>query len=389
MSKKPQLLFWICVLSTMAAIGAHIYLTNHHYEFKYGSAAAEGLCNINETFNCNKTTISQYSEVFGVPIAVFGGLVNFVLLCLLLGFRFPILKTETQIALTTPIKLFTLGIFLVSLVMGSISYFGLNTICPMCSATYLFSFISFVTAWLYFDKGLQISGLEFKLIPGLAIAILIFGFFFHHNNLRKFGGKEVQEFARLQLEEWRSYPTKEFTPVSPITMNASSSAKIKIVEFADFLCGHCAKAFPIIHNFAKSHPDVEFSFQAFPLDGECNSVIPRSTGIQCMLARVSHCANEQGKAWETQKWIFENQRDLLGKEAINKKLDESYVNLGLNKETLLACLDDEKTRTAIKAQADLGTQVGIRGTPALFINGKKVPSGFSIPLLERIYREVK
>lgn len=388
-TNKPQWLFWVATLSVLAAVGTHIYLINHHYDFKYGTTAAESLCNINETFNCNKTTVSQYSELFGVPIAVFGALVNFALLCLLLVFKFPVAKNETRKALTAPIKIITLGVFAISLIMGSISIFALSTICPMCSLAYALSLITFASSWAYFSGGLNFSSFTLKVLGATGLTVLAFGFFFHHNNLRKYGGKEAQEIAQLQLEQWRNAEVKNINPVSPLSMHPSPEAKVKMVEFADFLCGHCASAFPMIHSFAKAHPDIEFSFQAFPLDGECNKAISRTTGIQCMLARVSQCAGAQDKAWQTQEWLFKNQRDLLSQEAIKQKLKENAPQLGLNYDQLLTCVDSDETRQIIRDQANLGVEAGVRGTPTLFINGKKIPSGFNIPLLERIYSEAR
>lgn len=391
MNKKPQFLFWIGTLSVIASIGIHVYLTNHHYQYKFGQNLIEGgLCNINDKFNCNATTASEFSEMFGVPISIFGGLVNFMLLCMLLAYRFPLLGQTTQTALQSTIKAFSLGIFGVSIVMGTLSLLVVKTICPMCAGSYLTSFIAFMSLWSYFGFGFfAIKPFDVKVILTSGLTVLAFGFLIHTNKMRTYGGPEITEILKLQLDEWKNSPEKSLVPVSPLTMNASADAKIKLVEFADFLCGHCATAYPIIHAFVKNHPDVELSFQAFPLDGECNSAINFSEGTRCYLASVSQCAGQQGKGWETQEWLFANQQVLMSKDAAKQKVKENAAALGLNEETLNICIESEETRNAIKAQAKLGSDVGIQGTPSLFINGKKVPSGFNIPLLETIYREIK
>ena len=388
MNKKAQILFWICFLSTMAAIGTHYYLTNHHYNFKYGQVASESICNVSDVVNCNRTTSSDYSEVFGVPVSILGGLMNFVFLCLLVGFRFPVVGKKTQESLASTLRLMSLGIFAVSVVMAIISYVLLKTVCPACTAAYAFSIIGFVTTWMMTSGKPLFTPFDFKFIPATMAVVMAFGFFIHHNSMRKFGGKERLEFTKLQFNDWKNYPAKNITPVSPLVMNPSSDAKIKMVEFADFLCGHCANAFPTIHAFAKSHPDVEFSFQAWPLDGECNKAIPHSEGTRCLLARVSHCAGKQNAAWKTQKWIFENQRSLMTKDSVTQGLKNKVNDLGLNEEQMMSCIDSEEAREAIRGQANLGAEIGISGTPALYINGKKVPNGFSIPLFEKIYREI-
>lgn len=389
MAQKSNALFWICLAAVLGSIGAHFYLTGHHYQVNYGMPTDGGLCNINETFNCTDTSTSPYSEIFGISISIFGFLTNFLLLGLLLAFKFPIVSKASQPKLQTPIKLLTLFIFTVSLGMGAISVILLGTICPVCSITYLTSLIALITSWAYLAKGFQLSPYAYKVFGVAAIGIPIFAVFMHHSSMRPYGGTQRLELTKLQMLDWKNAPKKQLIPVSPISMHASKTASVRMVEFADYLCGHCAAAFPIIHGFAKAHPDVDFSFQAFPLDGECNSAIQYSEGTRCMLARVAQCAEPQKKAWQVQKWIFQNQKNFRSKQNIQDELKQNHEKLGLNLEELMSCVDSDETRKIIKAQAQLGSDVGIKGTPSLFINGKKVPSGFSLPLLKKIYSEAQ
>lgn len=388
MGKNRSLVYWICLLTVIGSIGVHIYLTNHHYDFKYGQDVSGGICNINEQFNCNRTTSSSYSEFFGIPISIFGGLVNFFLLGLLLCFRFPVVSQGTQTQLAAPIKVVSLFIFLTSLVMGTISLTQLNTLCPACSIAYFLSLLTFGGV-LVLTKGQSfISGIEKILYPSAIVGIFAFAYFIHHNKLRNFGGKEQVEYMNLQLQEWQNAPEQNLQVVSPVQKNPSPSAKMKVVEFADFLCGHCATAFPTVKAFINSHPDVEFSFQAFPLDGACNKEIQYSEGTRCYLAAISQCAHRQGQAWKTQEWIFNNQRQLLSKDMVKTMLDENAASLGLDKEQLVQCAESEEVKEIIRNQAAAGATAGVKGTPSLYVNGKKVPGGFTIPLLQKIYESL-
>ncbi len=403
MSEKSKWLFRIAILSTLASIAIHVYLTNHHYNFKYGQIVGESLCNINEKFNCDRTVSSPYSEFLGIPIAIFGGLLNFVLFGLLMCFLFPIVSSKTQKDLKMPIKALSLGIFLASLVMGGLSVFVLKTICPFCAMAYFLSFISFLCLWAALSKGYEIQSrnksnktttgsLDFsffhlKLFGGIAVFTLGFGLLFHNNGLRQYGGKELKEITKLQLQTWLDGPKKDLQLSSPLVIKPSKEAKMKVVEFADFLCPHCARASRIIHSFIKNHPDVEFSFQAFPLDGECNPVIKHTRGTPCLLARLSHCAGQQDQAWKVQSWIFENQRNLMTKEKIHKKLKENLSSLGLEEKELMTCLDSEETRRIIREQAKIAEKAGVTGTPTFYINGKKTPV-ITILLLEKIHSKL-
>ncbi len=388
MGKQKSALFWICLLSTMAAVGTHIYLTNHHYSFKFGENVQENICNINSTVNCNRTTASQYSEVFGIPVAIFGGLINFFLLGLLLAFKFPVVARSTQEKLAGPIRLISLGILVTSLVMGFLSYVVLKTVCPACTVAYVLSLITFITAFMMTKGRPWHTPLDFKVYPVMVGFVAILAFIIHSNKVRSYGGTERLEMTELQFNQWKQTPQASIEPIGTPNKKANPNAKMHMVEYADFLCPHCATAYPVIHNFVISHPDVEFNFQAFPLDGECNSAIGYSEGTRCLLARVSYCATEQGLAWKTQSWIFENQSNLMSKSKVKEELEENVEKLGLDNEKLQTCLESEETKKIIRQQAKQGQDAGVKGTPSLFVNGRKIPGGITIPILEKIYQHL-
>ncbi len=387
MNTTAKRLFWISFIGTIAAIATHVYLTNHHFEFKYGQGSEGGICNISSTVNCDTTTASEYSEILGVPVSILGGLVNLVFLIFLLCWRFPLVKRETQVALGGSLKVLSLGIFAVSVAMGFISYFMLHTVCPACTTAYALSLLTLVTTWWMVGKGPLFSAFDIKLYPITVAVLAVFAILINKNTLSSYNAEEQTELVSLQFEQWANTPARSVVPVNPLVKNPNPQAKMKLVEFADFLCGHCAMAHPIIKQFLAKHPDVEFSFQAWPLDGECNKAIPHAEGTRCMLARISHCAGKQGAPWKTQSWIFENQRDLLSKDQVTNRLKEKASELGIDYETMMTCQDSEEARESIRGQANLGIELNISGTPSLFINGKKVPPGFNVPLLDKIYRE--
>ena len=81
------------VLTVLASIFFHSYLTSHYYPLKYGAAKTESACNINETFNCDVVATSDFSAIMDIPLALFGAVTNSILLLLLLSV---FLKLSTQ-----------------------------------------------------------------------------------------------------------------------------------------------------------------------------------------------------------------------------------------------------------------------------------------------------
>lgn len=387
--KKQSLGFTIALLSLVLSVGVHIYLMNHHYDFKFGQNDDAGYCSISEKFNCDVTTGSAYSEFLNIPISIFALLLHTALALTLVYIRSPFSSAQQKEIGTHFVKAGSYFILGTSLVMATISWLVLHTICPFCSAAYGLSITLFIGIVLW--RGWTLSISKSLLVWGFsaAAAILLAAYSINSNQLKKFGGKEAQEYLSLQYEEWKNAPEKEIHLQSPQQLKGTTdNIKVHIVEFADFLCGHCASAFPTLHQFAKSQNDIELSFQSFALDGECNSAIPHKTGTPCFLARVSHCAALQDKGWDVQEWLFENQRQLFQKEAAVQMLEEASKSLGFDFSELKSCADSAETQEIIKAQAQLGNELGVRGTPTIYINNKKVPSGFTRPLLNKIRMEI-
>lgn len=135
-------------------------------------------------------------------------------------------------------------------------------------------------------------------------------------------------------------------------------AKIKVVEFADYYCPHCKHAFESFEKIMKKYgKKIHFTFMDFPLQGEKSKKI----------AVGAYCAGKQGKFWQFHTKAFEGQKTLSGDSvgvfAKELKLDESSFNKCLK--------SDEASKHVDAAQAE-GRRIGVGGTPAIYINGKKI-----------------
>ncbi len=82
-------------------------------------------------------------------------------------------------------------------------------------------------------------------------------------------------------------------------------------------------------------------------------------------AEAAQCAHAQGEFWKYHDKIFENQRG-LNKAAYKKFAAE----LKLDTEKFNTCLDAGTFKNDVVLDHQQGTQVGVTGTPAFFINGR-------------------
>ena len=70
----------IYVLLSLAMVGVSIYLTSHYYEvhFPTGLGKTSSLCDINQFWSCDKTTLSALGSIFYVPTSFFGLIIGLI-----------------------------------------------------------------------------------------------------------------------------------------------------------------------------------------------------------------------------------------------------------------------------------------------------------------------
>lgn len=82
-----------------------------------------------------------------------------------------------------------------------------------------------------------------------------------------------------------------------------ADAQVELVEYGDFQCPYCGKAFYILKDILKEMGDqVRFVFRNFPLD-ELHQYAVHA-------AVAAEAASAQNKFWEMHDILFENQREL-------------------------------------------------------------------------------
>jgi protein-disulfide isomerase len=137
------------------------------------------------------------------------------------------------------------------------------------------------------------------------------------------------------------------------------TAPIELLEYGDYQCPHCGRAYPIIKNVQRRFgDDLKFVFRNFPL----SEMHPDALNA----ALAAEAAGLQNKFWEMHDIIYENQQD-LGLESLF-----SYAKtIGLDLQRFENDFQKEALRTKVEDDFESGVRSGVNGTPTFFINGKK------------------
>lgn len=377
----------IFIAATAGAAGIHYYLTQQHIQIKYGFGEGSSVCNISDFFNCNTSIVSSYSEIFGIPLAIFGLFTNLVILYFTL--KSLVQSSEEKQQNSASVALTFSGVAAVaSLVMAGISLLVLKSLCPFCTAAYILSFITLGTCFSLFKPTLK--GLDFtRSLRSLLLAsvfVAVGSFAYGKINLQKYTSKEIQELSQLKLDQWKKEAASTIDIVEPLTFGPDA-AKMKIVEYADFLCPHCKVAYNKLHTLAKTNTDIQIIFQSFPLDG-CSGPA-ENPGLRCQLAMAAYCSQQiAGKGWRAHEYIFGSQEEIAESGSITSTIEKLSSSIGIDTAKIESCMKDTKTLDVVKKQVEGGKKVGVEGTPTLFINNKRFMGAPHLPLLIDIYKNI-
>ena len=135
-----------------------------------------------------------------------------------------------------------------------------------------------------------------------------------------------------------------------------ATAPVTIVEFSDFQCPFCGREYPVIEKVMKDFEGkVRLVFRHYPLDFH---------PFAEKAAEAAACAADQNKFWELHNAMFSNQQKL----AVDD-LKGYAKSAGVDSAKFDKCLDGGEKKAQVEADQKAGTEAGVNGTPAFFVNG--------------------
>jgi protein-disulfide isomerase/uncharacterized membrane protein len=347
------------------------------------------LCEISSQINCDAAATSSYSEIFGIPLAVLGAVFHLILLCFVVGHRLGWVESSSYLKVSLR-SMLTLAAA-TSVAMGFISLFVIKVACPFCIATYVFSIINAVLGWnliqdaskdnfepLAYFSDYKSHLISLALIP--LLAWIISGMI--QDN---YGLSEIKKQIPEKIAIWKAGTQYNFDPAIGLTKKASTAEpRYKIVEFADFKCPHCKVASDTIKAFLKGKNDIEFTYKPYPLDGQCNSAMERTgDGSRCAMAAYVLCAEQlEQKGWPLHHYFFENQARFMSVTNIKTLHSEIQSELGLNTEALATCAESAAIYDVLRKSSEEGAVAKVEGTPTIYVNGRKLPWGQFMAILQ-------
>jgi protein-disulfide isomerase len=185
------------------------------------------------------------------------------------------------------------------------------------------------------------------------------------------GGEHGEEVAAVELDAEAQGAAKEAAggverfkvPVTDAQpQKGAEQPLVTIVEFSEFQCPFCSRVLPTVKKIMDEYDGkVRIAWRNNPLPMHNNAPAAAQAAME---------AHEQGgdeKFWQMHDILFDNQKALS-----RSDLEQYAKRVGLDMGKFKAALDNNEHMSQVKKDQQLAQKLGARGTPAFFINGRKL-----------------
>jgi uncharacterized membrane protein len=358
----------LIVAAALAAVGIvlSVVLVVEH---AVAHAGGTTICAISEYVNCDRVATSRFSVFLGMPVAAWGAFGYGLELLLALaglspGRRRPGWPAGLLFVVSALAAVASIALALISTVV-------IGALCLFCTASWLVTFALCAAAW----RACQPAGVAATLREDLALL--------HERRGQAFvlvlAGVALLLIVLTAFPRWwqaerpllgtppRAGATGPGGPANP-AVGPMSQGPLTVVEFSDYLCPACKRAYDDTKVLLAGRSDVHISKRQFPLDSVCNPMLKRRMHPgACDLARIGICAEEQGKLEPTEDLLFANQD-------AHRPIPELIEAAGLDPKRLQACIASPQTEARLQADIEAAMRIGLKGTPTFVIGGRQFPN---------------
>lgn len=160
-------------------------------------------------------------------------------------------------------------------------------------------------------------------------------------------------------------------------VSGNPDGAIQIVEFSDYKCGYCKRAYPELLVLIENNPDIRFVLKEYPILG-AESVLSARAAISVLI-------NEGNEAYER----FHNALMLENGPLTDLSLPLMAETVGIDSAKMIETMNTALVTQIIQTNRTLGQQMQISGTPT-FVFGDQMVRGY-VPLaqMQQIVDEIR
>ena len=155
-----------------------------------------------------------------------------------------------------------------------------------------------------------------------------------------------------------------------------ADAPVTLVEYGDFQCPHCGRAFPIVEELLRKFAGrIRFVFRNFPLT--------EAHEFAEVAAEAAEAAAAQGRFWEMHHALFTHQNALEPSHLL-----QYAGKLGIDARKFAEALESRAFKDRVREDFLSGARSGVNGTPTFFLNGFRYDGSWDLPDFANVIEEV-
>lgn len=212
------------------------------------------------------------------------------------------------------------------------------------------------------------SGLPFVII-GIVLLVAVIGGWYLYNS----SNKKTPTTPNTNVAQNGTPPKPNNTPIvsnlqgaQPPNYKGAQNASVVLEEFADYQCPTCATMHPVMNEITAAYGSrIKFIYRNYPL-----TQIHKNAYEAAVAAEA---AGLQGKFWDMQNLIFQNQRNWQNVEIVRPVFEGYAQTLGLDVEKFKSDVAGLPAKQRVDMDVARGRSLNVSSTPSVLINGVPVP----------------
>ena len=159
----------------------------------------------------------------------------------------------------------------------------------------------------------------------------------------------------------------------------AENASVTIVLFDDFECPFCSRLYGTYEQLKKDYDGrIRIAFVNLPLG------FHKKAKDAAYLAAAAH---KQGKFWEVYSFLFTKQKEWNRVPDFKEWLETNKADIPADWETLKKDMESKDIEKTVEEDIKAASALGLRGTPASFINGRFISGALPIDSFKKVIDE--
>jgi protein-disulfide isomerase len=217
--------------------------------------------------------------------------------------------------------------------------------------------------------------LRSKIVAGLMAILMTGGVYFVLPPwlIAHRGRTEASATGEDRVEKHFRQPVMELRPSAEGMTQGNPDADLRIVVFTDFKCPFCGKFDRQLKDLLARRPGGYFvSYKHFPLSRECNPLMKQAAFDHAQACRLALVAEAMGELGFFEEWGSELY--LEGVTELYPALKEIAMRAGEDMHVWAGLSQGPGIQERVERDIEEGLRLGLRGVPAIFVNGRQLAS---------------